>query len=265
MLEDTVRLAIDAGEVLLHHFRQPLLKQNSKSDVVDIVTEADRASESLIVDRLSALYPNTHIVGEEGGGVGTDPETAEAFWYVDPLDGTVNFANGIPHFCVSLGLTDRDGNPLLGVIFNPNTGEQFTAIKGQGAFLNHRPVSVGNKTTLVESILASGFAYDRRTNPDNNLPQWSAFMPQVRGLRRFGSAALDLAYVACGRFDGYWERGLKPWDAMAGVLLVREAGGIVTDYHGNETLSFVPEGRLVVSNPVLHGVMLNVVRETYES
>lgn len=247
----------------MQYFRHPLA-MNAKSDVVDIVTEADHASEKFIVEALTKHFPTHHIVGEEGGGMGAPYEQAEALWYVDPLDGTINFANGIPHFCVSLGLTLREPHdPILGVIYNPNTRECFTTIKGEGAFLNGERICVGTRTELVQSVLVSGFGYDRRTNPDNNLAQWNAFMPQVRGIRRFGSAALDLAFVACGRFDGYWERGLKAWDAVAGLLLVREAGGVVTDYQGNHALSFVPEGRLIAANPTLHAIMHGIIDATY--
>lgn len=265
--QDTLAIAIEtakgAGDILMQHFRRPLA-MDAKSDVVDIVTEADHASEKFTVGALTKHFPTHHIVGEEGGGMGAPYDTAQAFWYVDPLDGTINFANGIPHFCVSLGLTlSQPHDPILGVIYNPNTGECFTSIKGEGAFLNGERICVGARTELVQSVLVSGFGYDRRTNPDNNLAQWNAFMPKVRGIRRFGSAALDLAFVACGRFDGYWERGLKAWDAVAGLLLVREAGGIVTDYHGNPALSFVPEGRLIAANPTLHSIMHGIINASY--
>lgn len=260
--EFAVHLSKQAGGVLLQHFRQPLI-QESKSDVVDIVTQADKASEMLIVEALSAQFPHHHIVGEEGGGQGAPAEDAEYFWYVDPLDGTVNFANGLPHFCVSIALANKQRDPLLGVVYDPNRDETFTAIAGEGAFLNGQPIHVSQTDELVRSVLASGFAYDRRTNPDNNLRQWGVFMPQVRGLRRMGSAALDFCYVASGRLDGYWERSLKSWDAMAGMLIAREAGATVTDYEGGDTPQLGADGRFITANPRLHAVMLALIQESY--
>ncbi len=250
-------LARKAGDILRDYFRRPLT-QSSKSDVVDIVTAADQASEAYLLSVMRPCFPDDLIIGEENGAQ-VVPTDASFVWHVDPLDGTVNFANGIAHFAVSIAKTDTAGEPLLGVVYHPMTDELFCAARGAGATLNGQPIRVSDKRTLVESVLASGFAYDRRTNPDNNAAEWSAFVPQVRGLRRFGSAALDFCYVACGRFDGYWERALKSWDALAGMLLVREAGGIVSDYMGGARPQDGTDGRYVAANPHLHPLMLDVL------
>lgn len=261
MLMFIAEQAQGAGKILLEHFRQPLA-QSSKSDVVDIVTAADQASEAYLLSALRPCYANDIIIGEESGAQGGD-WAGKFVWHIDPLDGTVNFANGIAHFAVSIARADANGEPTLGVVYQPVTDELFCAARGEGATLNGQPIRVSEKTRLVESILASGFAYDRRTNPDNNTAQWSAFVPQVRGMRRFGSAALDLCYVACGRFDGYWERSLKSWDAMAGMLIVQEAGGIVTDYTGGARPQDGADGRYVAANPHLHPIMLDILARSY--
>jgi myo-inositol-1(or 4)-monophosphatase len=234
-IHDTAtHIAHQSGDVLLRYFNQPH-QENTKITAVDIVTEADTESEALIVAALRAAFPDHHIVGEEGGGMGAPAETAEYFWYVDPLDGTTNYANHLPIFSVSLALAGRDGRPLVGVVYNPVSGELFSAVRGQGATLNGKPLHVSAKDTLRNSVLASGFPYDKATDPDNNLNRWSAFLVRTRGLRRFGSAAIDLCYVAAGKFDGYWESKLNPWDALAGMLCVTEAGGKLSDYQGHES------------------------------
>lgn len=259
VLEAIIPLARQAGELALDYFDNPLMSE-SKSTSVDIVTEADREIEHLITKTLLAQFPDYHLVGEEGGGSGAPAESAPYFWYVDPIDGTTNFAAGIPHYCTSIALADRDANPLVGVIYDPEHDELFTALKGGGALLNDKPMHVTDAETLQQSILASGFHYDRQTNPDNNAAEWTTFIPLVRGLRRFGAAALDLAWVAAGRFDGYWERGLNRWDTMAGVLLIHEAGGIVTDYQGNDHPQHHAEGRYVASNGKIHTQMIDTIR-----
>src|SRR5690606_14541959 len=162
---------------------------------VDVVTEADSASEALIVERLQAEFPDHHIVGEEGGGQGAKIDGAAYRWYVDPIDGTTNFANHIPMFSVSLALSDAQMNPLVGVIFSPAPQDLFSASKGNGATLNGNRLHVSEKNTLRECVVASGFPYDKYTSSENNLREWGAFLVQTRGLRRFGSAALDCAYV----------------------------------------------------------------------
>ena len=256
--QDVAQIAIDSGHILLGHF-ETSVKQDVKSSDVDIVTDADRASEAHLVKALSQRYPTHHIVGEEGGGTGADATSAPYFWYVDPLDGTNNFASGIPHYSVSIALTDRQRVPLLGVVYDPARDELYMAHRGGEATLNGQGISVSETQALKQAIVASGFSYDKATNPDNNLRQWGNFMVRTRGIRRIGSAALDLCYVAAGRFDAYWERTLKPWDALAGMLIVQIAGGIVTDYQGGDAPQHDADGRYVASNGHLHQTMLEIL------
>jgi myo-inositol-1(or 4)-monophosphatase len=258
-------IAKGAGAILLKNLQQPI-ERSIKSSDIDIVTAADKESEDYIVSQLKHHYPAHHIVGEEGGGQGASLDQAEYLWFVDPLDGTVNFASNIPHFSVSIALTTRDREPLLGVVYDPNRDECFYGFQGGGAYLNGERLQVNAHKPLSDCILGSGFAYDRRVNPNGNIPQWNAFLVRVRDLRRFGSAALDLSYVASGRFDGYWERSLNPWDALAGMIILREAGGVVSDYEGNPTPQFGKDGRyLSASNEALHREMIGILQDTLKA
>ncbi len=263
LLPEVGEFARAAGAMLLRHAAAPAAATGatqSKSSRIDIVTAADGEVEAFLVGALCQRFPTHHFVGEEGGGQGAPADSAHFHWFIDPLDGTVNFANRIPHFCTSVALATRDREPLLAVIFDPNRDELFTATRGAGAHLNGRPLTVSTTSELIDSVVASGFPYDRASNPDNNLAEWAAMTPRIRGERRFGSAALDLAYVAAGRLDGYWESDLKTWDAMAGVLLAREAGGIVTDYAGGDRPQRLDRGRYVASNGRIHAALLAVLR-----
>jgi myo-inositol-1(or 4)-monophosphatase len=219
-------IAREAGALLLRYFHERV-KIEYKGDV-DLVTVADRASEKLIVERLRATWPDHDIVGEEG----TRQESgAEYRWYIDPLDGTTNFGHGYPVFCVSMGLEQR-GEMLAGVLYDPTRDELFAAEKGKGAFLNGEPIQVSQTQRMNESLLATGFPSQKRhKNP--NIHFYHQITLHSHGVRRAGSAALDLANVACGRYDGFWEFNLNPWDTSAGTLLVREAGGKVTRYDGS--------------------------------
>ncbi|MBC7870745.1 MAG: inositol monophosphatase, partial [Chitinophagaceae bacterium] len=207
---------------------------------------------------IKARFPDHHIIGEEGGAMGAPADDSAYTWYIDPLDGTTNFANRIPIFATSIALTDRDMNPIVGVVYNPISGEMFSAAKGFGTTLNDKPIHVSRAETLEQSVLCSGFPYDQATNPDNNLDEWGRFAVRTRGLRRLGSAALDLCFVAAGRLDGYWEQQLNPWDYLAGQLCVMEAGGIVTDYL-NRPLSAANKGRILANNGHIHQQMLDVL------
>jgi len=259
ILPDIIAIAQGAGEIILRHFAAPI-PTTLKSSRIDIVTAADTEAEAYIVKELLARFPDHHIVGEEGGGQGAPPASAPYHWFVDPIDGTVNFASKLPHFCTSIALATPDRQPLLGVIYDPTRRELFTAIRGAGAFLNGQPIGVTQTAELIDAVVTSGFPYDKHTNPDNNLKEWAAFLKLIRGERRLGSAALDLCYVAAGRMDGYWEKDLKPWDAMAGMLIVREAGGTVTDYQGGPDPQHLDRGRYVASNGKLHPAMLAVLQ-----
>ncbi len=260
------RIARQAGQAVMAYFRGDDIGAHSKATDIDIVTDADQAAEALIVRELTAAYPHHHIVGEEGGGQGAPVETATHRWYVDPVDGTTNFANGIPVFAVSLALTDADMTPLVGVVYNPASDELFSARQGGGATLNGVPLEVSTTDDLKASVLASGFPYDKAIDPDNNnVAEWGRFLVQTRGLRRMGAAALDCCYVAAGRFDGYWEQKVKPWDVLAGLLCVTEAGGTVSDYAGHSGPGWIQGGRVVVSNGHLHPAMLTILSQASSS
>jgi myo-inositol-1(or 4)-monophosphatase len=181
-------------------------------------------------------------------------------WFVDPVDGTVNFAAKLPHFCTSIALATAEREPLLGVVYDPVRRELFTAVAGQGAQLNGQRIGVTLTDELSDAVVSSGFPYDKHSNPDNNLREWTAFLHHIRGERRLGSAALDLCWLGAGRLDGYWEKDLKPWDAMAGMLVAREAGGTVTDYVGGAHPQRLDRGRYVASNGRIHAEMLAVLR-----
>lgn len=259
ILPDVVAIARSAGEIVMRHLEAPI-RPTLKSSRIDIVTAADTETEAFIVKELTARFPDHHIVGEEGGGQGIPAGRASYHWFVDPIDGTVNFASRLPYFCTSIALATADRDPLLGVVFDPTRGECFTAIKGRGAQLNGRTIEVTQTRDLIDAVVASGFPYDKHTNPDNNEKEWAAFLSRIRGERRLGSAALDMSYVASGRLDGFWEMNLKPYDVMAALLIVREAGGRVTDYEGGDFPQRQNRGRYVASNGRLHAAMLDVLR-----
>ena len=224
-LELAVEAALEAGAILVSEFDQPA--RISYKGEVDLVTQADRRSEKAIVGRLHQYFPNHVIVAEEGGGQEGD---ARYRWIVDPLDGTTNFAHGYPCFAVSIGFEEA-GELLAGVIYQPITKELFTASRGEGAYLNGKRIQVSSIELLSTSLLATGFPSTKRARNPNIHYYWN-FTLRSHGVRRDGSAALDLASVACGRFDGFWEFGLHAWDTAAGALLVREAGGVVTSFAG---------------------------------
>lgn len=255
-LEAAVETAERAGALLLDEFRHPA-RIEYKSDV-DIVTAADRRSEAFIVERLRTLFPPHAIVAEEGGG----QETASDYcWYVDPLDGTTNFAHGYPCFAVSIALVAGD-EILVGVVHDPMRQETFHAARGEGAWLNQKRIRVSQTARLAESLLGTGFpARKRHQNP--NILYYHRLTMLSHGVRRDGSAALDLGCVACGRFDGFWEINLKPWDTAAGILLVREAGGVVTDFKG---IPYRLGGlEIAASNGLIHPELQQVFAEVARS
>lgn len=226
-LLDLVPIAREAGALLLTYFDRHI-EIEYKGDV-DLVTAADRASEKLIVERLQARWPQHGIVGEEGTRSDTG---ADYRWFVDPLDGTTNFAHGYPVFCVSIALARKDDQLEVGILYDPTRDELFAAERGQGATLNGKPIHVSKTAHLAESILGTGFpSHKRHANP--NIHFYQEITLRSHGVRRAGSAALDLANVASGRFDGFWEFNLNPWDTAAGVLIVQEAGGTVTRFDGS--------------------------------
>jgi myo-inositol-1(or 4)-monophosphatase len=256
-------IARQAG-ALLRKFYEKGVSTEYKGDV-DIVTEADRASEQLIREKLTAAFPTHGVYGEEGT---RDQLESEYRWYVDPLDGTTNFAHGFPAFCVVLGLehrpaglaADADGEMIAGVIYDPLRNEMFSAERGKGAFLNGRAIHVSKTKTLQESLTATGFPSSKR-HASPNVHFYQQITLRSHGVRRAGSAALDLAYVACGRLDGFWEFNLNPWDTSAGVLLVAEAGGTVTHFDGGK---FTLDSREVLAtNKLILPEMTHVFTELF--
>lgn len=239
-------IARKAGALLMEYYARGVKTEYKGSGTVDVVTEADRASEKLIVESLRAAFPDHGIVGEEG----SRSQSADRFvWYVDPLDGTTNFAHGFPIFCVSLGLV-RDNEVIAGVVFDPTRNELFAAERGGGATLNGKKIRVSTATTLGESLLGTGFPSKKRhLNP--NIYFYHQLTMKTHGIRRAGSAALDLSCVASGRYDGFWEFNLNPWDTAAGVLLVQEAGGTLTHVDGSK-FDVVGSRDVLASNGRIH-------------
>jgi myo-inositol-1(or 4)-monophosphatase len=254
-LEVAVETAIEAGRILLSEFDHPA-KISYKGEV-DLVTQADKRSEDAIVGRLRGYFPKHAIVAEEGGGQEGDGRHR---WIVDPLDGTTNFAHGYPCFAVSIGF-EQEGELVAGVIYQPITKELFTASRGEGAFLNERRIQVSQIDHLSTSLLATGFPSTKRARNPNIHYYWN-FTLRSHGVRRDGSAALDLASVACGRFDGFWEFGLHAWDTAAGVLLVREAEGVVTNFSGQPY--HVGDYETLASNGRIHLELRQVAAEVEE-
>jgi myo-inositol-1(or 4)-monophosphatase len=243
-------IAIEGGDLAMKAFSRPERTASHKG-AVDLVTETDIAVERLITERLRS-ETGLSVLGEEEGRTGTD---TGATWVVDPIDGTTNFAHRVPHFAISIGLWLEDG-PLLGVVRSPAAAESFWC-DGERAFLNDTRLPKIAPSTLGTALLASGFPYDRQVNPDNNLDLWEAFMLRCQGVRRYGAAALDLAWVAAGRIDGFWEPRLRAWDFAAGVALVRCAGGVVTEYQGGPIR--LDSESLVAAGSALHAQMLELI------
>jgi myo-inositol-1(or 4)-monophosphatase len=219
----------------------------------NLVTEVDRECEATIISILGSACPGCDILAEESGAISSGSSLR---WIIDPLDGTTNYAHGFPWFAVSIALA-HDGDIVLGVIFHPMMDEMFTAVRGEGAWMNGRRLSVSQRKPLAESLLATGFPYDRTLSNENNFDNFISFQLAARAVRRAGAAALDLAYVAAGRLDGYWECKLQPWDMAAGKLLVQEAGGVVTNHHGRPHL--MHDHRILASNGLIHREMLDIL------
>jgi myo-inositol-1(or 4)-monophosphatase len=244
--------ARDAGKLLLGHQRELLNVQ--RKGVVDLVTDADLASERLIADRISEAFPGDTLLAEEGTVSGHDGSNGRR-WIVDPLDGTTNYAHGYPLYAVSIAL-EVDGVVQVGVVYVPVLDEMFAAVHGGGATLNNDTIRVSDTDELIDSMLCTGFAYDPGVRPDN-VRHWDAFLEHSQAVRRDGAAALDLCYVACGRYDGFWERELSPWDVAAGALLVNEAGGMTSNYAGEPLDIYAREA--VASNGRIHAMMLDTL------
>lgn len=253
MLNFAIETAREAGNILLEKFGREI--NVSKKGEIDLVTDADLASEKFIVDKIKTYYPRHSILAEESGEAVLIKDSKWK-WIIDPLDGTTNYAHGYPCFCVTLAV-ENDGEIVIGVSYDPTRDEMFSAEKGQGASLNNKPIAVSETKKLGDSLLVTGFPYDV-ANRSNFAGNFTTMLLKSRAVRRDGSAAIDLAYVACGRFDGFWEEGLNPWDMAAGVLLVEEAGGKVSCYDGSKFSIYKPP--ICTSNGLIHGEMLGVLK-----
>jgi len=261
-LERVARAAVAEGGALLRATWRERKTVRYKGDV-DLVTETDQQVEDLIVARLREAFPTHRIIAEEAAASGPIERTTpqEDVWYLDPVDGTTNFAHTYPHFAISLAFA-RGDDPRFAIVHDPVRDETFTAERGAGARLNDAPIAVSNTGELGEALVATGFPYDRRVHLEFYLGFFSDFVRRTQGVRRNGSAALDLCYVACGRLDAFWEWKLKPWDTAAGALIVREAGGRVSDFRGGP---FDPHGeQTLASNGLLHDAMTRTLSARLE-
>jgi myo-inositol-1(or 4)-monophosphatase len=256
LLNFAIQTARDAGRILVEKLGRALVSHKGE---IDLVTEADLAAEKLIIERIKTHYPPHAVLAEESGAseLLAGSEQSEWKWIIDPLDGTTNYAHGYPCFCVSIA-AECKGRIELGVVYDPLRDEMFAAERGQGATLNSRRIRVSTVAELNRAMLCTGFPYDVRTRPEF-ARHFTSFMMHAQGVRRDGSAALDLAYVAVGRFDGFWEDGLHPWDVAAGVLLIEEAGGRVTDFNGGPLDIYTP--KVLASNGIIHRALEGVLQD----
>jgi myo-inositol-1(or 4)-monophosphatase len=255
MLNFAIETARDAGNILLEKFGR--IETVTKKGDINLVTEADLASEALIIERIRSHFPKHAILAEEAGNavVAVEGDSGHK-WIIDPLDGTTNYAHAYPCFAVTIAL-EHQGEIVLGVTLDPTRNELFAAEKGRGATLNGKPISVSATDELGNSLLVTGFPYDIK-HREKFAANLTELLLRSRGVRRDGSAAIDMAYVACGRFDGFWEEGLSPWDMAAGQLLIEEAGGWVTNYDGSAFSIYRPP--VCASNGLIHNEMLAVLR-----
>lgn len=249
-----VGAALQAGRIISDYFGKAIQIDEKRKN--DFVTEVDKSSEEAIIKYLHRAFPTHEILAEESG---RHQRASECRWIIDPLDGTTNFIHGMPMFCVSIAL-EVAGELEVGVVYEPVRKELFVAERGHGAFLNDRKISVSANIEKPRCLLATGFPFKNFDFMDDYLSIFKAFMTQTAGIRRAGSAALDLCYLACGRFDGFWELNLNPWDMAAGTLMIREAGGKITNFSGGN--NFLYRGNVIGSNSVLHEWMLSTVRDT---
>ncbi len=274
MLRDRIEalaldLAAKAGHIQTKKFRKSLDIRWKR--LTDPVTEVDQACETLIVRGIRRAFPDHAIIGEEGGAQGSRQARAPFTWFIDPLDGTVNYSHGLPQFAVSIGVWQGGlrapktrlqdpvfGAPLVAVVHAPALGETFTARRGGGAFCNRKPLRVSRQAKPLEAVLASGFSYTARRDGENSR-EWMEVVRGFQALRRMGSAALDLSFTAAGRFDGFWEYGLKPWDVAAGGLLVEEAGGLISNIAGKPYAMGKPG--IVATNTLLHKALLATLKK----
>ncbi|MEO8482604.1 MAG: inositol monophosphatase family protein [Acidobacteriota bacterium] len=258
-LSTAIEAALAAGRIHKQYFRQnPHVEKKGR---IDLVTAADLAVEQMFRDLIGRRFPTHGVLGEEGAS-GTQPSGARFRWIIDPVDGTTNFAHGLALFCVSIAL-EIDGHIVLGVVYDPIADELFTAERGSGARLNGLPIRVTSAETMVDALLCTGFPYSIREERRRQVDVFAAFLGEVQAVRRLGSAALDLCYVAAGRFDGFWEERIHPWDIAAGAIIIEEAGGTVTGMGGEPFDPFA--GHIAASNGPLHAPILSVIHGARQS
>ena len=257
MLDIAIQAAREAGQFLKDSVGKVKNIEMKKGEERNLVSEIDKGSEAKIIGIIKGHFPGHGILAEESGGSAL---TEEYRWIIDPLDGTTNFLHGVPIFCVTIAVEHR-GTVIAGVTYDPNLDELYTAEKGSGAYLNGGKLKVSRATEMITSLFVTGFPYDIENNPDHPAEHFVNFLEVTRGLRRLGSAALDLAYVASGRFDGFWEVALNPWDMAAGVLFVNEAGGQTTDFLGNPLNIY--NKQILATNGSVHQAALEILRRPY--
>jgi len=255
MIELAMEAALEAGRFLKMSVGKVKSVERKQGQETNLVTEIDKMAEERIIRKIKKRYANHDFLGEESGSAQSQSEYK---WIIDPLDGTTNFTHGLPIFCVSIGLEIK-GELALGVVYDPNSEEMFTAQRGKGAFLNNRKITVSRTSKLIESLVVTGFPYDVRQKADELVRHFNNFLKEAQAVRRLGSAALDLCYVAAGRFDGFWEVSLNPWDMAAGVLIVEEAGGRVTDLRGFP--STIYKQQMLATNGLVHEQMVEVLKK----
>jgi myo-inositol-1(or 4)-monophosphatase len=256
MLGIAVRAARRAGAIINRAARDVDLLAVSRKRHADFVTEVDRAAEQAVIEILHRAYPDHAILAEESGATAGQTGDSEYTWIIDPLDGTTNFIHGFPQYAVSIGLQHK-GILVQGVIYDPTKNELFTATRGRGAYLNERRIRVSKRTQLDEALIGTGFPFREIENLDEYLGMFREITARTAGVRRAGAAALDIAYVAAGRLDGFWEIGLSPWDMAAGALLVQEAGGLVGDFRGDA--GYLGSGRIVCGNPKIFAQLVHII------
>ena len=255
MLKETLLKATEAGAVELRRFFNGSFVISNKEGINNLVTEADHAAEKAIIDAIQSAFPDHFILSEEAGEMATPSEYK---WIIDPIDGTVNYAHGIPICCVSIAL-EQKGQMIMGAVYNPLIDEFYMAEKGKGATLNGEPIQVSDKTTVMNSCLVTGFPYTYLDMPNGPLDVFERFIRKGVPVRRLGSAAMDLCWVAAGRFDGFYEHKLSPWDSAAGFLIVEEAGGKLTDFKGNYYSPY--QERILATNGKIHDEMLKWINQ----
>jgi myo-inositol-1(or 4)-monophosphatase len=258
MLQIAIEAALEAGKYLKINVGKIRHIERKAGQETNLVTEIDKKAEETIIRRIKKHFLSHDFLCEESGAAEIKSEYR---WIIDPLDGTVNYTHGLPIFCVSIGL-EHKGNIVLGVVYDPSLDELFAAEKGKGARLNKKRIEVSKSAKLIESLVVTGFPYTVNKNPEPDITHFRNFVVEAQAVRRLGSAALDLSYVACGRFDGFWEGSLNPWDMAAGVLLVTEAGGKWTDYRGFP--SNVYNKQMLATNGLIHEQMIGVLKKAYQ-